>query len=371
MIIKITDYDLGEKIVSLAFNKKVDDDLKENGLETIYVDKNYIYFWKNDKRIEITSDIYEKFSYCDNYDVFQIDKNGNAYLFYNNELDDNVFMITGKCNSNCIMCPAGNHLRKNAKNADLNELLEIIKHIPTDSRHFTITGGEPFLVGKEIFPFLEALKHKFKYTDFLFLTNGRALCIPEYATRFNDSSPYNMLIGIPIHGHNEKLHDFITRSPGSFRQTLSGIENLLKLGRKVEIRIVVSLLNAKYIADIVDLIIEQFPTVNCVKIMGMEMTGNAAINREELWLSYKVAFEASKKGIDALIKNKIDVALYNFPLCSVERPYRMLCKKSITDYKIRYAEQCEACHVKSACGGMFVGSYLLAKEDVIPEVKND
>ena len=49
----------------------------------------------------------------------------------------------------------------------------------------------------------------------------------------------------------------------------------------------------------------------------------------------------------------IDVQLYNFPLCKVERNYWALCAKSITDYKIRYNSQCETCNVKSVCGGVF------------------
>lgn len=371
MIIKIDNYNLGRKVASLAFSKDVDEDLKSNDLETIFLEEDSIFFWKSNVRIFITPETHERFSYCDNYDVFQIDERGNAYLYYNNETDDNAFMVTGKCNSNCVMCPAGDYLRKTGENADMEELLEIIRHIPTDARHFTITGGEPFLVGDGLFPFFSALRDKFKHTDFLLLTNGRALSIPSYFNRFNESAPFNMLVGIPIHGPNAILHDSITRSPGGFNQTMQGIENLLNAGRRVEIRLVVSLLNYEYISDIIDLIIDRLPNVNCVKIMGMEMTGNAAINRESLWLSYNDAFKASKEGINKLINKKIDVALYNFPLCSVDKEYRMLCRKSITDYKIRFAESCDLCKVKDACGGMFAGTFMLAQNDVVPEVDND
>ena len=368
MIIRIDKYNIGRKIVSLALSKEVEEDLKKSDLDVLLLEKDSIYFWKDNIRIPITSQIYDRFSYCDNYDVFQIDDKGNAYLYYNNELDDNVFMITSKCNSNCIMCPTGSYIRKNGNDADMDELRKIIRHIPLDPRHFTITGGEPFLIGKQIFPFLRALKDKFRYTEFLFLTNGRALSIPEYATMFNETAPLDMMIGIPIHGHNEFVHDGITRTPGGFQQTVKGISNLLNCNRKVEIRIVVSMLNYKYIYDIAEIIIEKFPTVSSVKIMGMEMTGSASINREKLWISYRDAFQASKGAIDDLIINKIDVALYNFPLCAVDKAYRMLCKKSITNYKIRFAGACEECNIKDACGGLFIGSFRLAQNDVVPEV---
>lgn len=368
LIIKIDNYNLGKRIVSLAFSKEIEEDLKKNDLGALLLEKDSIYFWKDNVKMSITDEIYTLFSYCDNYDVFQIDEQGNAYLFYNNESDDNAFMLTGKCNSNCIMCPAANSVRKNGRNADMSEMINIIRHIPLDARHFTITGGEPFLVGKQIFPFFQSLKTKFIRTDFLLLTNGRALSITEYAEMFNETAPQNMLIGIPIHGHNQALHDEITQTPGGFVQTIAGIKNLLKYGRRVEIRIVVSLMNYKEIYSIANLIIREFPTVDSVKIMGMEMTGSAAVNRKKLWLSYKDAFEASKEAINELINNKIDVALYNFPLCAVEKPYRMLCRKSITDYKVRFAEECDVCNIKDACGGMFLGTFRMAKEDVVPEV---
>ena len=371
MIIKIDNYNLGRKIASLAFTSEVYEDLKKNNLETILLEEHNIYFRKSNVRIDITPKVHEQFRYCDNYDVFQIDEKGNAYLYYNNEADDNAFMITGKCNSNCIMCPASNYQRKNGSPADMDELLKIIHHIPADPRHFTITGGEPFLAGDKLFVFLRALKYKFKYTDFLLLTNGRALSIPSFCAEYHKSAPYNLVTGIPVHGYNSVIHDMITQTPGSFEQTLSGIDNLLKAGRKVEIRIVVSLQNYKHIGNIAELIIRKLPNVDSVKIMGMEMTGSAAVNRKKLWLDYASAFEASKEGIDRLIHNGIDVALYNFPLCSVNMNYRMLCRKSITDYKVRFSKVCDTCRIKDACGGIFTGSFLLAANDVKPEESDD
>lgn len=368
MIIRIDNYHLGKKIASLALSKQVEEDLKNNDLEALLIEKNKIVFWKDNTSLSITDEIEELFYYCNNYDVFQIDENGNAYLFYNNESDDNVFMLTGKCNSNCIMCPAASIVRRNGENADINQLITAVRHIPLDARHFTITGGEPFLVGTKIFSLLHSLQNKFSNTEFLLLTNGRALGITEIIKHFNEVAPLNMVIGIPLHGHNENLHDRITQVPGSFIQTKSGIKNLLKYKRRVEIRIVVNLINLSKIYKIAELIINEFPSVESVKIMGMEMTGSAALNRSKLWISYNTAFQASKEAIDELVKNKIDVALYNFPLCAVEKPYRMLCRKSITEYKVRFAEACELCNDRDACGGIFSGSFRLAKEDVTPEV---
>lgn len=57
---------------------------------------------------------------------------------------------------------------------------------------------------------------------------------------------------------------------------------------------------------------------------------------------------------------------YNFPLCAVDREFWPICAKSITGYKVRFPESCGICAVRDACGGLFTGSYRLAKGDVTP-----
>ena len=134
---------------------------------------------------------------------------------------------------------------------------------------------------------------------------------------------------------------------------------------------VVSKLNYKYIDKIAELIVNEFPKAGSVKIMGLEMSGNAARNVDNVWIPYPTAFEYSKAAIIRLVGNGINVGLYNFPLCAVDRSFHLLCAKSITDYKIRFAEKCEECKKRENCGGIFAGTIRLAGKDVIPWREND
>ena len=102
--------------------------------------------------------------------------------------------------------------------------------------------------------------------------------------------------------------------------------------------------------------------------MGLEMLWNAASNQNDVWIPYDQAFKASKEGIDLLIRNSIQVGLYNFPLCAVDDAYHSIASKSITGYKVRYADECEKCLIKDACGGIFAGTIRLAKYDVKPVI---
>jgi len=116
-----------------------------------------------------------------------------------------------------------------------------------------------------------------------------------------------------------------------------------------------------------DLIVSELPNAESVKIMGLEMFGNAARNQEDVWIPYRTAFEYSKNAILNLINHKISVALYNFPLCAVDSDCHLLCAKSITGYKVRFDERCETCKKKPNCGGIFAGTIRLAGKDVIPQ----
>ena len=366
MLIRIPNYNKGYRIASLSKNMDSLSDLMGNDLDVIFLSPDGIILYPDGTKLTDDRSVMERFSYCDDYDVFEISEDGIAYLYYNNESDDNSFMVTGKCNSNCIMCPASEKQRRNGTASNVDDLINIVRHIPSDARHLTITGGEPFLLGKDLFRLLAAMRNKFMRTEFLILTNGRIFCRKDYCDLLIETMPYRTILGIPIHGYDPETHDAVTQAPGSFRQTDKGIRNLITAGALIELRIVVSKITAPYISRIAKHIIKYYNGISCVKIIGLEMLGNAAIYQEEVWIPYPEAFCSAKEGIEMLINAGIDVALYNFPLCAVEGSFWPIALKSISDYKVRYTDKCDFCAVKDACGGIFAGTIRLAKNDVVP-----
>lgn len=366
MLLRLDNYNLGTKIVSLALDEVALEQLQFDNLPFIHIENNCIIFEPENIKITATQDVIEKLNNCDNYDVFVISNDGMAFLYYNNESVDNAIVVTNKCNSNCIMCPTPESVRKKKEKIYVDVILQVIKHMPNDAEHITITGGEPFLIGEDIFKIFYSLKNKMKGTSFLLLTNGRAFSYKPFLEKFVETVPGNTLIGIPLHGYSAETHDPITRSNGSFLQTFHGIKNLLSYNKSIEIRIVISKLNYKFIDKIAELIIDEFVGIETVKIMGLEMTGNAHKNMNNVWITYPLAFKHSKNAINKLVNHGIDVQLYNFPLCAVSKEYHKICAKSITDYKVRYSSECDKCKFKDACGGVFAGTFNLSKNDLKP-----
>ena len=352
-------------IYSLARTEESENVLKERNLE-------YIRFYSESadipsRNIPISDPAWiRKLSAGSDYDIYMIQETGRLNKLYNAQDADNTLFITGHCNSNCVMCPSSEYSRRNGDHYSTEDLLEIIRHMIDEPEHLTITGGEPFLLGKGIFPVLNELKTRFPNGEFLLLTNGRVFANKSFCSMLEETLPHKSMLGIPVHGFNAETHDRITQVPGSFRQTFLGLKHLLSKEFNIELRIVVSGLNAKYMDQMADLIINEFPGVTVVRIMGLEMLGNAAVHRNEVWIPYREAFLASKNAAEKLIRHGIDTSLYNFPLCSVDKEFWMICPMSISGYKIRYAEACDECGVRDACGGLFAGSFSYAKSDVIP-----
>lgn len=366
MIIKLSGYSGPYQVCALAKDATTKDDLLKRGLNVLYVDGSMAAIHPSDTLFPITPEEQALLEASCNYDVFELSAQGHAYKYYDNSSLDNAILVTNRCNSNCVMCPTAEIIRQGNEEYHAAELIEIIRHIPDDAPHITITGGEPFLIKTELFTVLSYLKNYLPDTDFLLLTNGRAFCSREYTRLFAESKPPQLLLGIPLHGYDPASHDSITQADGSFQQTVQGLRRLLAIHAKVEVRIVISKLNLDYISNIAAFIADELPYVQSVKFIALEMTGNAAKNQEIVWIDYPTAFARAKPGIDLLIHAGIDVALYNFPLCAVNKAYWNICEKSISSYKIRYAPECSTCLCQDACGGIFSGTIRLAKADISP-----
>ncbi len=366
MSIKLEEYFGKMRIVSLARRKETLEDLNRSGLDVVYKNQNGITLYPEGIHYNLKDKDEFTFLNYEDYDVFELYTDGTLIRCFSVASTENFFFITPQCNSACIMCPSAAAVRKLHEVKNANWLIDIARHIPVTASHLTITGGEPFLAGLELFDFLAFLRAKFLNTEFLILTNGRIFSIWKYASALVMTAPAFTTIAIPIHGSTEKVHDFITQTPGSFIQTLTGIKNLLKLGAAVEVRIVVSRVNGEDLVNIAKLIIRDLAGISYVSVMAMEMTGSAAVNKSVLWEPYSKLFVKAEPAIKLLLENGIDVKLYNFPLCTVSSGYRTLCEKSISPGKIKYSPDCSLCAAKDACGGVFDGTYYLEREDLIP-----
>lgn len=130
-----------------------------------------------------------------------------------------------KCNSYCLFCCELSNRYLPAKTT-----VEAKKEISiARQKGFTrliLSGGEP-AIRPDIFELIIFAKISgFDYI--MFATNGRIFRYLNFVQRMVDSGISEIVFS--LHSHQAKIHDYLTSSPGSFKELNKGIENLKKLG---------------------------------------------------------------------------------------------------------------------------------------------
>ena len=276
--------------------------------------------------------------------------------------------VTNQCNSNCIMCPDSVKLRTRPNEVTMENLLEQIGEINPEAEHVDITGGEPTLLKEQLPELIEAVFRQAPDAEVLMLSNGRSFAVGGYTERFSAFAHRRLKIEIPIHGDCAELHDRIAGCPESFVQTRAGIHHLLEAGVEVGIRIVVSRMNYSRLNELIWFISREFPEIKYVNLMGMEVLGNAWKNREQVWIEFDEVKDSLQQAVEQCFVCGIIPSLYNYPLCLFDRKYWYCYRNSISDYKIRYFEECEKCTEKSRCGGFFASTYRYTRYKVRVQV---
>lgn len=299
-------------------------------------------------------------------DILSINERGICYRMFDVAEKDATIFLGGNCNSNCLMCPSSDYERQENYSGHREELLRYINMLPQNLPHYVVTGGEPTMQPALFLEVMGKLAEKFPEAGTLLLTNGRTFASRKFLEQLMLNCPPYLVTAVPLHGADSAVHDTITRVSGSFYQTIQGIYNLLANDIAVEIRIVVTKINCNSLESLAKLICQNFPNVICVNFISLEVRGNCVKNKDIVYISPRDSFIKSRHAIDYLIKKGIDVGLYNYPLCCVERGYWFLCKKSISFEKVRYDRICQKCEVKDYCGGIFVSTLKTAHPDIVP-----
>lgn len=214
-----------------------------------FIMENDVSYFQSDKYIVPNEDI-NKITLLADGDIITVDKKGIVFRLFSAKDNDATIYLTGHCNSNCIMCPCSDNERKLSEGLDEDWMQLYLSMLPDDLRHIIVTGGEPTLRFDTFVRVIKYIGKKFHDIDVLLLTNGRAFAYPGLADFLLQNAPRNLIVGIPLHGPNQELHDKITRAKGSFLQTDLGIKNLLQRRIDVELRIVITKFNVYKLNDI-------------------------------------------------------------------------------------------------------------------------
>jgi His-Xaa-Ser system radical SAM maturase HxsC len=305
----------------------------------------------------------DQFNYLGYGDIIRFVSGRNAVrVLFRVSANANYFLLTEQCNHYCLMC---SQPPKKIDDSWLAvELQEVIPLLPADTPFLGLSGGEPTLLGPAFFDILAAAKRCLPHTDIHILSNGRAFQDLDFATRYAEIKHNRLSIGIPLYSSDPEIHDYVVQAKGAFDGTVKGILNLKKLDQYVEIRVVVHQQTFMGLPDLADFIFRNLTFVDHVTFMGLEITGFTRANMDKLWIDPFEYQEELRSAVQYLSSARMNVSIYNHQLCLLSPSMHRFAKRSISDWKNEYIDECKRCSKRDECGG-FVSSSNLARSSHI------
>jgi len=244
------------------------------------------------------------------------------------------------CNNNCLFCMEEDRRRRRETNGALRpEHIRTILETGRGAEEVCFTSGEPTLVAE--LPRYATWARELGYPRVSVATNGRRLAYAAYCERLLAAGVNRLHIS--VHGHTAKLHDGLTRCPGSFAQTCAGLSNAVRLGRpsaSVHTSTVVTKRNLPYLDAICAFLRAQ--GVEQVVLNALQASGRANTHFERVCPSYSEIAARFVQVLAALPERRPPVFLVDVPLCTTEQ---------VPDFNRGWVETYVHHEVSTATGG--------------------
>jgi cyclic pyranopterin phosphate synthase len=230
---------------------------------------------------------------------------------------ERVHVLTGAiCNNNCIFCMEEDREgRYTTNSATTDDTVKWILANARDLEEVCFTSGEP--TTNPALPRWIKLARGHGVPVISVMTNGRALSYERYAKGLVAAGLNRVYIS--IHGHELRLHEGLTRTPGSFEQTVAGIEvvsTLKRYGVAMHASTVVTNRNLPHLGEIYRFL--QARGVDQVVFNVMQANGRANTYFEHIFPRYTeiAAAFAAFVGEQARAEAQPPAFLVDIPLCT-------------------------------------------------------
>lgn len=262
-----------------------------------------------------------------------------------------TLLLTEQCDNRCLFC---SQPPKEANDEHLFQLVHDALLSFDNGETVIISGGEPTLNRERFIWLLESSSELGALQAIKVLSNGRSFADLDFLERVAECCVNRQITwGIPLYAHNASIHDFLVGAEGAFNETCQGLLNALSFGINIEIRVIPTQQNLRYLAPTANFISNFFPAVAVVSVMNMEPQGWARKNFENLFVSVLDQAPEIEKMNEIFSFAGIRMQLFNYPLCMLESKLHENCVKSISDWKNYYPSECGECRLQYRCGGLF------------------
>lgn len=287
-----------------------------------------------------------------NGDVVLITPSGLCTVLYEINSTHNAIMATERCNHRCIMCPQPPIAQEKDK-TDFN--LRLVDLFDSSTKEIGITGGEPTLIGGNLFILIRHIQKKLPHTAINLLSNGVKFADRDFAKQLALCNHHDIQVDVPIFSDIAEEHNRIVGAK-TFYKTVQGLYNLALFQQRIGIRVVVHKHTYRRLPQLADYIYHNFPFVSQVAFMQMETTGLAEFNLDQLWIDPFDYQNELREAVLLLRERGIPSFVYNAQLCVLPEDIRKYAVQSISDWKDIYIEECSECCCRGICAGFFASN---------------
>ncbi len=210
----------------------------------------------------------------------------------------------GPCNLSCLGCGSP----RIYKERDLGKIITDIERGANEGyERIEIIGGEP-TIHKNFFLLFSLAKKKYKFVNLT--TNGIALSDKKFAEKTMELVDE---VNFSLDGHNARIHEAWTLSPGSFKKTITGIKNCLEINsEKVSVTHLVWSGNYDKLRKLTELDVSL--GIKKISFLNLQPIGRSKKDYKKLLVRLKDLKNFDKQFIN-LLGNFECVDMEDFPFC--------------------------------------------------------
>ena len=266
-------------------------------------------------------------------------------------------LVDSRCNNACVFCDQGQLDEIVSPTADLKDHLCSLAGDAVDEVIFC--GGEVTL-DLERLEELVAFAQEQGFETIAIQTNGRRLAYANVVQRLVEAGVNRFEVS--LHGVNEVTHDWVTRDPGAFKQTIRGLKAIRRAGAEIALHMVLLRSNYRQIKDMVLLAAKL--RVRALNLRFVVPEGRIAEEETLPSLVPKYSLVKPELMLAKSIAKRMGVSLYlhDFPDCVVGPLAPDLVRDAASWVGVDeekwgriegvYAENCDSCAMKSQCMGV-------------------
>ncbi len=224
--------------------------------------------------------------------------------------------IGAVCNNNCIFCMEEDREAREVNNGAMTpERVRWILEEHRGAEEVCFTSGEP--TTRPELPEFVKWARELAYARISVMTNGRRLSHLPYAAALARSGMNRFYVS--IHGHTRKLHEGLTRTPGSFDQTVAGLDAVTRLKRfgvELHTSTVLTDRNLPHVLDVYRFL--RSHGVDQVVFNVMQANGRANTYFDQIFPSYTEIAATFRAFVADVGEARPMAFLVDIPLCTTE-----------------------------------------------------